>query len=93
MDEHFNKNAYDRNVVVHGADYVSEDFVKQHGRLGRSQGCPALPMKDHRQIISAIKGGSVLYLHASNADYKSQYLDTNVAMNAFFSQINPVASI
>ncbi|KAA5549418.1 murein L,D-transpeptidase catalytic domain family protein [Adhaeribacter rhizoryzae] len=90
MDEEFNKNAYDRNIVVHGAEYVSEDFVKQHGRLGRSQGCPALPMKNHKEIIQDIKDGSVLYLHASNADYKSKLLDTEIAMNAFFKEAIPV---
>lgn len=93
MDEEYNKNAYDRHVVVHGADYVSEDFVKQHGRLGRSQGCPALPMKNHREIIEDIKGGSVLYLHASNADYDSRFLDTKVAMNTYFSQDVSVATL
>ncbi|WP_146894453.1 murein L,D-transpeptidase catalytic domain family protein [Adhaeribacter aerolatus] len=89
MDEDYNKNAYDRNIVVHGAEYVSEDFVKQHGRLGRSQGCPALPMKNHKEIIQDIKDGSVLYLHASKADYNSKLLDTEVAMNTFFKQPVP----
>jgi hypothetical protein len=93
MDEEYNKNAYDRNIVIHGAEYAGEDFVKQYGRLGRSQGCPALPMKNHREIIDNIKGGSVLYLHASKADYDSQFLDTNVAMNTFFSQDVSVATI
>lgn len=90
MDEEFNQNAYDRNIVVHGADYVSDAFVKQHGRLGRSQGCPALPMENHAEIIKAIKGGSCLYLHASNAAYESKLLDTKVAMNAFFTKALPV---
>ena len=89
MDEEFNKNAYDRNIVVHGAEYVSESFVKQHGRLGRSQGCPALPMENHQEIIDAIKGGSCLYLHASKADYKSNLLDTEVAMNTFYTKAQP----
>jgi len=93
MDEDYNKNAYDRHVVVHGAEYVSEDFVKQHGRLGRSQGCPALPMGDHRAIIQDIKEGSVLYLHASNEDYESRFLNTEVAMNSYFSEMTAVASL
>jgi hypothetical protein len=90
MDDEFNKNAYDRNIVVHGAEYVSEDFIKQHGRLGRSQGCPALPMENHKEIIADIQGGSCLFLHASNAKYTSNLLDTEVAMNTFFTKALPV---
>ena len=93
LDEGYNKNAYDRNVVVHGADYVSEDFVKQHGRLGRSQGCPALPMGTHREVIKDIKDGSLLYLHSSAANYESDFLDTEVAMNSYFSDMPTVASL
>ena len=39
MDGAYNSNALNRAVVIHGASYVSHDFVKQHGRLGRSLGC------------------------------------------------------
>ena len=85
MDKNYNTNAAVRNVVVHGADYVSEDFVKQHGRLGRSQGCPALPMDTHEEIISTIQDRTVLYLHASDAGYYSEYLDNNVAMETYFN--------
>ncbi|WP_051359851.1 murein L,D-transpeptidase catalytic domain family protein [Adhaeribacter aquaticus] len=93
MDEGFNKNAYNRHVVVHGAEYVSEEFVKEHGRLGRSQGCPALPMDDHQDIIKEIEGGSVLYLHASMADYQSSYLDPETAMHTYFSEEVSIANL
>jgi len=33
LDEGFNTNAAARSVVMHGADYVSEAFIKQNGRL------------------------------------------------------------
>lgn len=89
MDEGYNKNAYDRNIVVHGAEYVSEDFIKRHGRLGRSQGCPVLPMDNYEDVIGDIKEGSVLYLHASQAAYKSSLLNSQVAMHAFFKQALP----
>jgi len=92
MDAAYNQNAFDRNVVVHGAEYVSEDFIKQHGRLGRSQGCPALPMNNYAEIISEIKSGSCLYLHASNTDYNSEFLNTEVAMNAFYDNALPITS-
>ena len=61
LDEGYNTNAAARSVVMHGADYVSEDFIKQNGRLGRSLGCPALPMDQYAQIIDAVNGGTCLF--------------------------------
>ncbi|UXI02472.1 murein L,D-transpeptidase catalytic domain family protein [Photobacterium sp. TY1-4] len=59
-----NDNARRRYIVVHGAKYATESFIKHHGYLGRSWGCPALPSGLSRQIIDTIKGGSVIYAHA-----------------------------
>lgn len=58
-----NCNARSRAVVIHGADYVSESFIKQHKRLGRSQGCPALPNELTQPIINTIKEQSVLFIY------------------------------
>jgi len=82
LDEGFNTNAAARSVVMHGADYVSEDFIKQNGRLGRSLGCPALPMDQYAQIIDAVDGGTCLFLNKSDAGYSSQYLNQDVAIAA-----------
>ncbi|MBF9140571.1 murein L,D-transpeptidase catalytic domain family protein [Hymenobacter properus] len=84
LDPGFNTNAESRAVVVHGAEYVCEDFVKAHGRLGRSQGCPALPVAETAAIVKAIKGGSVVYLHGpATAGYRSQWLNLNTAVAAY----------
>jgi hypothetical protein len=84
LDPGFNTNAASRAVVVHGADYVCEDFVKTHGRLGRSQGCPALPVAESAAIVRAIKGGSVLYLHGpARAGYRSRWLNMDTAIDAY----------
>ena len=83
LDPGFNTNAESRAVVVHGAEYVCQDFVRTHGRLGRSQGCPALPVAETTAIVQAIKGGSVMYLHGpSGAGYRSQWLDAAAAGEA-----------
>lgn len=82
VDEGFNTNAAARSVVMHGADYVSEEFIKQNGRLGRSLGCPALPLDQYVQIISAVHGGSCLFLYKSNAGYTSKYLNPEIAIAA-----------
>jgi len=84
LDPSYNTNAHDRSIVVHGADYVSESFVQQHGRLGRSQGCPALPTNLSSEIIKVIKGGSAIYIHGpATANYNSDWLQLDGALLGF----------
>ena len=82
LDEGFNTNAAVRSVVMHGADYVSEAFIKQNGRLGRSLGCPALPLDQYAQIIDVVQGGSCLFLNKTGAGYTSKYLNPEIAIAA-----------
>ncbi len=70
MESGINSNARDRGVVIHGADYVSYDFINANGKLGRSQGCPALPLEKNEKIISLIKGGSCLFIYHPSKNYK-----------------------
>lgn len=58
-----NDKARARGVVMHAADYVSESFIAAHSRLGRSQGCPALPNEVTKEIINTIKGKSLLFIY------------------------------
>ncbi|HAG53614.1 MAG TPA: peptidase [Alphaproteobacteria bacterium] len=58
-----NDNARKRYIVVHGADYATERFIKRNGYLGRSWGCPALPASISKKIIDTIKGGSLIYAY------------------------------
>lgn len=76
LEKGFNSNAYDRAIVLHGADYVCEDFIKRTGRLGRSQGCPAVPNYLSKNIIQAIKNGSCLFVYYPDPTYlkRSTYL-------------------
>lgn len=62
LSKDVNDNARKRAIVIHGASYVSEDFIEQNGRLGRSFGCPALPMNETKEIIDLIKDGTCLYI-------------------------------
>ena len=68
-DKGFNDKAKERAIVMHGASYVSEQFVKLHGRLGRSLGCPALPMSNYKEIINNIKEGTCLFIYYPSQDY------------------------
>ena len=84
LDADYNTNAFDRSVVVHAANYVSEDFIRENGHLGRSQGCPALPAAESAAIIRVIKNGTVLYLHGpQTAPYTSSWLNLETAVRAF----------
>lgn len=63
LEKGLNNYARKRAVVMHGADYVSESFIKDHKRLGRSQGCPAVPLEFASEIISLIKDQSCLFIY------------------------------
>jgi len=63
LEKGVNDNARNRGVVMHAADYVSESFIKDHHRLGRSQGCPALPAGLTDEIIDTIKNKSCLFIY------------------------------
>jgi hypothetical protein len=84
-DEGFNCNARTRAVVMHSAEYVNQAFINQTGRLGRSLGCPAIPVKNHKEVISTLMDRTCLFIYYPNADYekKSKFLAENTAMDYF----------
>jgi hypothetical protein len=55
-----NSNAFDRAVVFHRADYVSEDFIRQTGRLGRSDGCLAVESAVADELIDKLENGGYI---------------------------------
>jgi hypothetical protein len=71
-----NDNARKRTIVMHSAPYATKEFVKEHGRLGRSYGCPAVPPSKSKAIIEAIKDKSCLFIYSPVQSYlkKSKYL-------------------
>lgn len=87
MDEGFNTNARNRAVVVHGASYANPKVIGQLGRLGRSQGCPALPEELTKPIIETIKGRTVLFIHGGDASYTSDYLNQEYAAEKFSASL------
>lgn len=78
IENGINNLAESRAVVMHGADYVSEGFIKRHGYLGRSYGCPAVPQALTKPIINEIKGGTCLFIYSNNKEYikRSKLLNT-----------------
>lgn len=64
VDKNLNHLALERAIVMHGAAYCSQEFIEEHDRLGRSFGCPSVPLELNSQIIDWIKEGTCLYIHA-----------------------------
>ncbi|HXT21183.1 MAG TPA: murein L,D-transpeptidase catalytic domain family protein, partial [Thermoanaerobaculia bacterium] len=81
LEPGFNDKASSRAVVMHGAPYVSEDFAKAHGRIGRSWGCPALSQQVAPKVIDTIKGGTLLFSYYPDQDWlsHSRFVGTAVA--------------
>ena len=59
-----NSNARARNIVIHAADYATQWFADQKGRLGLSQGCPAIAPDKIASVIAKLKGESLLYIYS-----------------------------
>tara|TARA_R110000868_G_scaffold131114_2_gene341059 strand:- start:1200 stop:1922 length:723 start_codon:yes stop_codon:yes gene_type:complete len=70
LEKGINSNARDRAVVIHGAEYVSNSFIQNNKRLGRSLGCPAIPLELTNEIIQTIKDKSCLFVYYPSKAYK-----------------------
>ncbi|WP_170170211.1 murein L,D-transpeptidase catalytic domain family protein [Hymenobacter perfusus] len=70
LDAGQNDNALRRYVVLHAADYVSQQHLQRHGQSGNSRGCPALPPDQYRAIIRTVGEGGCLYLSGPGLESK-----------------------
>lgn len=71
LEKGVNNNARERGVVMHAADYVSNSFIKNNKRLGRSQGCPAVPVELAGEIINTIKNKSCLFIYHPSRNHNA----------------------
>lgn len=69
VEKGINDNAGKREIIIHAADYATENFIKKYGRLGRSYGCPALPPDVNKPIIETIKGGTCFFIYNPDNAY------------------------
>lgn len=67
LDPGFNDNARHRAIVMHGAWYANPDLIRTQGRLGRSQGCPALREQVARVVIDDLKQHHLIFAYADDA--------------------------
>jgi len=77
LEQGFNDMALKRYIVMHGAAYVSQEFIDKHGRLGRSWGCPAFEKKLAKTIIDKIKQDQFLFIYYPEDEWlkKSDYIN------------------
>ncbi|MEO5629552.1 MAG: murein L,D-transpeptidase catalytic domain family protein, partial [Thermomonas sp.] len=67
LDPGFNDNARQRAIVMHGAWYANPELIRSQGRLGRSQGCPALREQVARVVIDDLKQRNLIFAYAEDA--------------------------
>lgn len=72
IENGINDKASRRAIVIHGADYVDESYIESQGYIGRSQGCPAIPLHQAKEIINTIKEGTCFYIYTANRFYSSR---------------------
>ncbi|MBY0392640.1 MAG: murein L,D-transpeptidase catalytic domain family protein [Novosphingobium sp.] len=56
-----NSNTLDRAIVMHPAWYANPDMLEKWGKLGRSDGCFAMPEADFNEALWHLSGGRLLY--------------------------------
>lgn len=61
LEPGFNDLARQRAIVIHSADYVDPSWIQQHGRIGRSHGCPAVRPEVANMVVDSLKGGQFMF--------------------------------
>ncbi|MGL4998380.1 MAG: murein L,D-transpeptidase catalytic domain family protein [Cetobacterium sp.] len=69
LENRFNSNAYDRAIVIHGAEYASKKYIEQMGFLGRTLGCPAIPTEISKEVINLISNNSIVFIAGNDTKY------------------------
>lgn len=61
LEPGINDRARERAIVIHAADYVDPSWIERQGRIGRSQGCPAVRPDVVHEVVDSLKGGQFLF--------------------------------
>ena len=72
LEPGFNSNAFARGIVMHGANYVSQEIAEAQQSVGRSFGCPAVAQDVNRYIVDLIQGGSCMFIYHPQAYYNGK---------------------
>src|SRR5450432_61008 len=69
LEKGYNDLAAKRHIVLHGSDYITPEYLKDNGEMGRSLGCAAMPNVMSPKIIKTIKNGSCLFIYHPTTNY------------------------
>ncbi len=72
MEKGINDYALRRGIVMHGADYVNEEYISSQGYIGRSYGCPAVASEISVELIDMVKDGTCLFIYHPSATYRAK---------------------
>jgi hypothetical protein len=79
LEPGINDKALPRGIVIHGTPNVSAARALA-GRVGRTEGCPAVPLASARRLVRLLEGGSVVFAWYPDPHFlaTSEYLDRSI---------------
>jgi hypothetical protein len=77
LEKGYNDLAAKRHIVLHGSDYISSEYLRENGEMGRSLGCAAMPNEISPKIIRTIKNGTCLFVYSPS----TKYLNNSAVIN------------
>ncbi|QLF94076.1 murein L,D-transpeptidase catalytic domain family protein [Pseudomonas sp. ABC1] len=83
LEPGINDRARERAIVVHAADYVNPAWIASQGRIGRSQGCPAVRPEVARMVVDSLKGGQFMFSWYPD----QQWLQSSLYLNCEAKQV------
>ena len=83
-----NDRARDRAIVIHAADYVDPSWIERQGRIGRSQGCPAVRPEVAEMVVDSLKNGQFMFSYYPDPEWlaSSAYLNCEPSQLASLAQ-------
>lgn len=88
LEPGINDRARERAIVIHAADYVNPLWSERQGRIGRSQGCPAVRPQVARQVVDKLKDGQFMFAWYPD----KRWLQSSAFLNCESRQVASIVS-
>ncbi len=72
LEKGFNNNAYVRDIVFHGSNYVTPKFLAYHGRIGHTWGCFGLSPHFIKPIVNTIRHDTLVFAYFPEKSWLTQ---------------------